>query len=61
MTVQEIVIALIGIPGRVEVEIVDSDGIAAELLGIKVTQSNGATYVEALIDEKIMLPDGEEA
>lgn len=57
MTVQEIINALIGVPGSVGIEIVDADGIAAELIGIKITQSNGTIYAEAAIDRKLLADD----
>ncbi len=60
MTVQEIINALIGVPGKVEVEIVDADGIAANLTAISITQSNGVTYAEGKVD-RFLLADDESA
>lgn len=57
MRVREIIEALIGVDGNVELEIVDDDGIAAELTSIKFTQSNGITYGGATIDRKLLADD----
>lgn len=57
MTVEQIINALIGVPGTVEIEIVDEDGVAAELIGIKITHSHGGTYGEAAIDRKMLADD----
>lgn len=57
MRVREIMEALVGVPGDLEIEIVDADGIAAELLKITVTSSYGSLYGEALIDRKLIADD----
>lgn len=54
MTVREIIDALVGVPGDVEVEVCDCDHIASALLSIEVTQSNGVTYAAAFIDRKLV-------
>jgi len=60
VTVQEIITALIGVPGNVEIEIVDDDGVAAQLTAIKITSYSGILYGEAVIDRK-MVADNETA
>lgn len=57
MTVGEIIVALIGVDGNIEIEIVDEDGIAAELTEIKFTPSLGRIYGEGLIDRKMIADD----
>jgi len=60
VTVEEIITALIGVPGNLEIEVVDDDGIAAQLTAIKITSYSGILYGEAVIDRK-MVADNETA
>ena len=57
MRVAEIINALIGVPGDIEIEVCDDAGIAAEMLRIEIKQSNGNTYGVAVIDREILADD----
>lgn len=52
MTVAEIITRLIGVPGDVELEIVDLDGSAVTFDAIEIQQSHHGTYATAKVDER---------
>jgi len=57
VTVEEIITALIGVPGNLEIEVVDADGIEAQLTAIKIQSYRGILYGEAVIDRKMVADD----
>jgi len=57
VTVEEIITALIGVAGNLKIEVVDDDGIAAQLTAIKITSYSGILYGEAVIDRKMVADD----
>lgn len=57
MTVEQIITALIGLPRRAHVEVVDDDGGAAQITSITSSVYNGTTYVNVTIDRYVRTDD----